>query len=51
MDATESMQSNDLFSEWLRSRNFIEYAENFKDNGFDDVDLLKSVEEDEISGM
>lgn len=55
MDATECMQSNlqsnDLFSEWLRSSNLIEYAENFKDNGFDDLDLLKSMEEDEISGM
>jgi hypothetical protein len=46
----ESVQSNE-FSEWLRSSNLTEYAEKFSENGFDDIDLLKSMDEGEITSM
>ena len=46
----ESMQSNE-FSEWLRSSNLTEYAEKFSENGFDNIDLLKSMDEGEITSM
>ena len=38
------------FNEWLRSSNLTEYAEKFKENGFDDLDLM-SMDEGEISSM
>lgn len=53
MDAIdiESVHLSNEFNEWLRSSNLTEYAEKFKENGFDDLDLLKSMDEGEISSM
>ena len=51
MDAIESVHLSNEFNEWLRSSNLTEYAEKFKGNGFDDLDLLKSMDEGEISSM
>jgi hypothetical protein len=41
----------DEFSEWLLSSNLTEYAKKFSKNGFDDLNLLKSMDEGEISSM
>jgi hypothetical protein len=41
----------DEFSEWLLSSNLTEYSEKFSENGFDDLNLLKSMDEGEISSM
>ena len=35
----------------IQSSHLTEYAEKFKENGFDDLDLLKSMDEGEISSM
>ena len=43
------MHLSNEFNEWLWSSNLTEYAENFKENGFDD--LLKSMDEGEISSI
>ena len=51
MDAIESVHLSNEFNKWLRSSNLTEYAEKFKENGFDDLDLLKSMDEGEISSM
>ena len=49
--AVESVHLSNEFNEWLWSSNLTEYAKKFKENGFDDLDLLKSMDEGEISSL
>ena len=45
------MASNERFDSWLSSTNLQEYAERLKQNGFDDIDLLKQMDHEEIEQM
>ena len=39
------------FDSWLSSTNLREYADRLKQNGFDDIDLLKQLDHEEIEDM
>ena len=43
--------ANEMFDSWLSSTNLQEYAERLKQNGFDDIDLLKQMDHEEIEEM
>ena len=42
---------NERFDSWLSSTNLREYAERLKQNGYDDIDLLKQMDHEEIEDM
>ena len=43
-----NMAANERFDSWLSSTNLWEYAERLKQNGFDDIDLLKQMGPEEM---
>eukprot|EP00794_Sanderia_malayensis_P001759 gene1759-1960_t len=45
------MAAEESFDSWLSSTNLQEYAERFKQNGFDDIELLKQMDHEEIEAM